>query len=85
MALVDLWNSDRSQITCKRLQQVIAFAGEGKLKDGNDASAELRQLLSIVPSGLIGQWIDEPSVPARPICRLRICPAGHYQRDRPNP
>ena len=46
MALIDLWNSDRSQVTDKRLEQLIAFAGEGKLRDGNDTSIELRALLA---------------------------------------
>ncbi len=59
MALVHLWNADNSQVASKRLQQLIAFAGEGKLRDSNDTSTELRHMLSIVPSDLIGQWIDE--------------------------
>lgn len=59
VALLDLWKHDRGQITEKRLQQLIAFAGEGKLLDDNETSYELRGLLSIVPSDLIGQWIDE--------------------------
>jgi hypothetical protein len=59
MALYDLWVSDRSNITSKRIAQLIAFAGEGKLRDDNDASKELRQLLAVVPSDLLGTWIDE--------------------------
>lgn len=59
MALLDLWISDRTQITSKRLQQLIAFAGEGVLKDGNDTSSELRALLAVVPSELIVNWVEE--------------------------
>jgi len=59
MALKDLWMSDRSQITKKRVAQLIAFAGEGKLRDGKATSRELRELLAVVPSELIGEWIDE--------------------------
>lgn len=59
MALIDLWNSDRSQITEKRIGQLIAFAGEGKLRDGNNTSHELRDLLAVLPSDMIGTWIED--------------------------
>jgi len=59
MALIDLWKGDRSQILEKRLQQLIAFAGEGRLRDGNDTSDEFRTLLRVVPSDLLAHWVDE--------------------------
>ena len=59
VGLPDLWNTDRSHITGKRIAQLIAFAGDGKLRDGNSASQELRHLLAVVPSDRIGTWIDE--------------------------
>ncbi|MEK6642337.1 MAG: hypothetical protein AABZ08_00385 [Planctomycetota bacterium] len=59
MALLDLWKSDRQQILQKRLQQLISFAGEGRLLDGNDTSLELRALLRAIPSELLAQWVDE--------------------------
>src|SRR5262249_3665495 len=59
MALVDLWNADRQQITSKRVEQLIAFAGEGKLRDGNSTAGEFRALLKVVSSELIGTWLDE--------------------------
>src|SRR5438874_994777 len=59
MALIDLWNNDRQQILDKRIDQLISFAGEGKLRDGNSTSREFRDLLSIVPSNVLGQWIME--------------------------
>ena len=59
MSLVDLWNSDRDQVSGKRIDQLIAFAGEGRLRDGNRTSRELRDLLAAVPSEMIGKWIDE--------------------------
>lgn len=58
MALIDLWNSDRQQITCKRIDQLISFAGEGRLRDGNSTSIEFRALLKAVSSDVIGQWVD---------------------------
>jgi hypothetical protein len=59
MALVDLWNSDRDQIAGKRIDQLISFAGEGRLRDGNTTSAELRSLLAAIPSEYLGRWIGE--------------------------
>lgn len=59
MALIDLWNSDRQQIVGKRIDQLIAFAGEGRLRDRNSTSEELRTLLKVVSSEVIGQWLDE--------------------------
>ena len=59
MALIDLWNSDRQQIIAKRIDQLIAFAGEGRLRDGNPTSEEFRTLLKVVSSDVIGQWFDQ--------------------------
>ena len=59
MALIDLWVHSRSQLTGKHIQQIIAFAGDGKLRDGNAASNELRQYLSIVPSSVLRQYASD--------------------------
>jgi hypothetical protein len=59
MALIDLWNSDRQQITNKRIDQLVSFAGEGRLRDGNTTSEEFRSLLRVVSSDLLGRWLDE--------------------------
>lgn len=53
MALTDLWYADRSAITSKRIDQLIAFAGEGRLLDGNETCRELRELLTAIPSDVI--------------------------------
>ncbi|HXA15466.1 MAG TPA: hypothetical protein VN380_00620 [Thermoanaerobaculia bacterium] len=47
MRLLDLWQSDPS-IENKRLEQIIAFAGEGRFAENNDTSREFRQYLSRV-------------------------------------
>jgi hypothetical protein len=59
MALIDLWNSDRQQVWNKRLDQLISFAGEGKLLDGNETSHEFRSLMSVAPVELLERWIDD--------------------------
>jgi hypothetical protein len=59
MALLDLWNAEHQQITGKRIDQLIAFAGEGRLRDGNSTCREFRTLLKVVSSDVIGQWLEE--------------------------
>jgi hypothetical protein len=59
MALVDLWTSSQDQLRQKHVQQIIAFAGDGKLLDGSEASKEFRDFLAQVPSGLLVRYADE--------------------------
>ena len=63
MALIDLWRGSPEQVRSKRVSQVIAFAGDGKLRDGGPGSAEFRELLSMVPSRMLesyaGDCLDE--------------------------
>lgn len=59
MALINLWHADRQQIIAKRIDQLIAFAGEGKLRDDNSTSKEFRSLLRAVTSEVLGQWMEE--------------------------
>jgi hypothetical protein len=59
MALLDLWNSSRSEFQQKQIHQVLAWAGTGKLGDGTPTSRELREFLAEVPSSLLKQYVDE--------------------------
>lgn len=59
MALTDLWKTSPDQLRDKHIQQVITFAGSGKLRDGGDASVEFRDFLSVVPSPSLSQFADE--------------------------
>ena len=59
MALIDLWKKDRSQLDEKHIQQVIAFAGDGKLLDESIASVEFRTFLRNVPSDLLSKYIEQ--------------------------
>ena len=56
MALVDLWRGDRGQLEDKEFQQIIAFAGDGKLRDGSDTAEELRAYLSLVPTAYLRRY-----------------------------
>lgn len=59
MALIDLWNKNREQLADKHIQQVIAFAGDGKLLDDSAASVELRTFFRNVPSDLLSKYIEQ--------------------------
>ncbi len=50
MALLDLWNEKPEQLKDKQVQQLIAFAGDGKLLDTSECSKEFRAFLTNVPS-----------------------------------
>jgi len=59
LSLVDLWKSSPSQLRDKHVQQIISFAGNGKLTDGGTASQEFRSFLSLVPSSLLDRYANE--------------------------
>src|SRR5258705_200988 len=59
MALVDMWRSNRDGVQTKSLHQIVAFAGEGRLADGNVCSKELRKLLEIVPLDVLQTYATE--------------------------
>lgn len=59
MTLIDFWRDQKSQLEDKHVQQIIAFAGEGKLTDGSLASSEFREFLSNISSNMIKRYIEE--------------------------
>jgi hypothetical protein len=56
MALLDLWTKDRTQLEGKSVQQVITFAGDGRLKDANATSTEFRAFLAHTPPELLERY-----------------------------
>jgi hypothetical protein len=59
MSLVDLWRESREQVTQKHVQQIVAFAGDGKLADGNQSSLEFRTFLTHIPSAMLVRYATE--------------------------
>lgn len=59
MALLDLWNESPDQLKDKQVEQLIAFAGKGKLRDDSDCSSEFRSYLSRVPSRLLVSYAEQ--------------------------
>jgi len=53
LSLLSIWIHDKQQLLDKNVQQIIGFAGEGSLHDGNTTSTEFREFLSNVPPELI--------------------------------
>lgn len=59
MSLLDLWHNNRDHLAEKHVQQVIVFAGDGKLRDASAASSEFRKYLRHIPSSLLARYADE--------------------------
>ena len=59
MALTELWKTAQKEICEKHIQQVIGFAGDGKLRDGSSASKEFREFLALVPSTFLVRYASE--------------------------
>lgn len=59
MPLLDLWAKSPEQLRDKQVQQLIAFAGAGKLLDGSPCSAELRAFLATVPSANLSAYSEQ--------------------------
>jgi len=59
MPLLDLWKTSPDQLRSKHVQQIIGFAGDGKLLDESTASEEFRELLMHVPSVVLSQYADQ--------------------------
>lgn len=59
MPLTDLWQSSPDQLRDKHVHQIIAFAGDGRLRDGNVASNEFREFLAKIPSRILARYCEE--------------------------
>ena len=59
MSLVQIWKENPEQIRAKRVDQIIGFAGDGKLGDNNTAPIEIRDFLTRVPGELISSYAND--------------------------
>jgi hypothetical protein len=59
MPLVDIWKSTPNQIQNKSIQQLLVFAGDGRLRDGNETSKEFREFLAHIPSDLLSKYASQ--------------------------
>jgi len=56
MSLAELWKSKPSNLQNKHVQQIISFAGAGRLLDASETSKEFRGFLSCIPSDLLQRY-----------------------------
>ena len=59
MSLDEIWKESPTQILGKRVDQIIGFAGDGKLGDKNSAPAEFHAFLKRVPVDVLERYADE--------------------------
>lgn len=59
MPLSEIWKKSPEQLKGKSVQQVLAFAGDGNLKDGNQTSEEFRELLALVDSDTLSDYANQ--------------------------
>ena len=59
MSLVEIWKESPDQIREKRVDQVIGFAGDGKLGDNSSAPSEFRSFLTRVPVEMLARYAEE--------------------------
>ncbi|HVR97736.1 MAG TPA: hypothetical protein VMW27_14040 [Thermoanaerobaculia bacterium] len=58
MSLAKMWTTSSDQLRDKHIQQIISFAGKGKLLDGSVASLELREFLEIIPLDILRGYAE---------------------------
>jgi hypothetical protein len=59
MALIDLWKTSKAELDEKKLQQIMAISGDGKLANDSTASKELRDFLRIIPSEKLSEYAQQ--------------------------
>src|SRR6185295_9057542 len=58
MPLLAFWKTNPEEITKSSIEQIVAFAGDGALKDNSTCSDELRKYLSEVPSSKLAGYVE---------------------------
>ncbi len=58
MPLLAFWASNPGAVEELTVEQVVASAGDGALKDGSHCSHELREYLAQIPSSKIAAYVD---------------------------
>jgi hypothetical protein len=58
MALLSIWASNSDAVLSLSIEQIVATAGDGKLRDDNECSQELMAFLAQVPSEKLAEYAD---------------------------
>ncbi len=59
MSLTSLWKSQEGELAAKHIQAMVGLSGDGKLRDGSEASKEFREFLTHVPSEMLARYANE--------------------------
>jgi hypothetical protein len=51
VSLIDHWQANQAEFQTKKVHQILTWAGDGHLLDGNTASLDFRNLLKQPPRG----------------------------------
>ena len=57
--LLDVWRTQPSFVESKSFRQIIQLAADGRLRDGNATSSELREWLAAVPLAQLRMCVEE--------------------------
>src|SRR5215469_10109833 len=58
MPLIELWSSNPAAIGQFAVEQIVATAGSGDLRDESECLQELRRYLTEVPSSKLAEYVD---------------------------
>lgn len=58
MPLLAFWESNPDEIGQSSIEQIVAMAGDGNLKDGGTCSTELRQYLTEADSSKLATYVE---------------------------
>ncbi len=59
MPLLNLWKSQPAEFQTRTVQQIVAFAGDGKLRDESSTCAEFREFLDQIDSDTLIKYADQ--------------------------
>ena len=57
-SILSIYQNNKSALDGKYLSQILAFTGDGKLKDNNKTSTDFCEFLDVIPSQLITQFAN---------------------------
>lgn len=57
--ILEIWEKDQNLLINKKISQIIQFIGEGKLRDNNQTSIELREWLDVVSIDYLEKYLYE--------------------------
>src|SRR5437899_1187490 len=58
MALLAIWTSNPQAVTSLSIEQIVATAGDGKLRDDSECSMEIRKFLSQVETEKLAEYCE---------------------------